>query len=238
MTATIVAFQKAVTQLSDPALRRVIWRTLLLAILAYAIVWAVAWAAIWSFTYFDIGWLNELIKYLGAFAVTLLSLLLFPASFGMILSIFLEEIADIVEARHYPQLGKAGSVPIWLGLLSGVKFFLLLVAINLVLLPVYLVAMFFAGAGLVLAWLVNGWLIGNEYYEQVALRRRPPAEVTAWRKGNAGRLWLAGVPIAVLSSVPFLNLLAPVIGCAMLVHVAQSLKPPPHPAPATPFRRP
>ena len=92
----IAAFQKAVSQLSDPALRRVIWRTLLLAIVAYILVWGLSWFAIWSFTYFDIPWINTTIKYLGAFAVTILSLLLFPATFGMIISVFLEEIADIV----------------------------------------------------------------------------------------------------------------------------------------------
>jgi CysZ protein len=231
----IAAFQKAVSQLSDPALRRVIWRTLLLAVVAYVLVWGLSWFAISSFKYFDIPWLNDIITYLGIFAVTILSLLLFPATFGMILSVFLEEIADIVEHRDYPALGPAAGIPIWVGLLSGLKFFLLLVAINIVLLPIYLVAMFFAGAGLVLAWVVNGWLIGNEYYEQVALRRRPPGEVKAWRKSNAGKLWLTGIAVAIMATVPFLNLLAPVLGCAMMVHVAQTLRPPPLPAPTQPF---
>src|SRR5262249_1696438 len=108
----IAAFQKAVSQLSDPALRAVSWRTLLLAILAYALVWGLSWFAIWWFTYFDIQWLNTTIKYLGAFAVTILSLLLFPATFGMILSVFLEEIANIVEERHYPTLGRAPGIPV------------------------------------------------------------------------------------------------------------------------------
>ena len=233
----IDAFQKAIAQLSDPAMRRVIWRTLLLAILAYVIVWTISWFAIWSFTYVGIHWLDSTIKWLGGFAVTFLSLLLFPATFGMIVSVFLEEIADIVEARHYPRLGKAPGIPVWIGIVSGLKFFLLTVAINLLLLPVYIVAMFFAGAGLVLAWLVNGWLIGNEYCEQVALRRLPPAEVKAWRKANSGRVWMTGIPIAILATVPFLNLLAPVIGCAMMVHVVQSLRPPYQPAPTRPFEK-
>lgn len=233
MKTVFVAVQRALGQLSDPALRRPIWRSLLLALLAFVLAWGAAWAAIWSFTYFEIGWLNRLIKYLGAFAVTLLSLLLFPATFGIMLSIFLEEIADVVEARHYPRLARAEPLPVWLGLASGLKFLLLLLVINLVLLPVYLLAMFVAGAGLVLAWLVNGWLIGHEYYEQLALRRHSATEVKAWRKANSGTLWLAGIPIAMLGTVPVLNLLAPVIGCAVLVHVAQALKPPP--APTRPF---
>lgn len=229
----ILAFQKAVVQLGDPRLRRVLLRSLGLAAAAYALVWALAWAAIWSFTYFEIVWLNETIRWLGGFAVTLLSLLLFPATFGAINSIFLEEIADIVEAEHYPALGKAPGVSALVGIVSGLKFFVLLVAINLLMLPFYLVAIFVAGMGLVLFYGINGWLCGNEYYEQVALRRRPAAEVKAWRKANAGRLWLTGAAIAAMGTVPFLNLFAPVIGCAMMVHVAQGLKPPP--APGRPF---
>ena len=51
---------------------------------------------------FRIGWVNSLIRWLGGAAVVVLALMLFPASFGIVISIFMERIADIVEARHYP----------------------------------------------------------------------------------------------------------------------------------------
>ena len=64
--------------------------------------------------------------------------MLYPASFGLVVSIFLEKIADIVESEHYPELGPAHGISIWTGLWTGVVFLLVLVALNLAMLPLYL----------------------------------------------------------------------------------------------------
>ena len=34
---------------------------------------------------------------------------------GIVISIFMERIADIVEGQYYPELGKARGIPIWTG---------------------------------------------------------------------------------------------------------------------------
>ena len=222
----IRAFELAVRQLGDPRLRVIIWQSLLLSLVLQIAIGVLAWWLLQSFATFQWGWLNETIRWLGGGAVTVLALMLFPASFGIVISIFLEKIADIVESEHYPQLGKARGIPVWTGIQSGIVFLLTLVALNLVLLPFYLVALFIAGLGAVLFYGANGWLTGREYYEQVALRRLDPAEVKARRKANIGVLWLTGIVLVFLGTVPILNLIVPVLGVAAMVHIAQSLKPP------------
>ena len=221
----IRAFELAVRQLGDPRLRVIIWQSLLLSLVLQIAIGVLAWWLLQSFATFQWGWLNETIRWLGGGAVTVLALMLFPASFGIVISIFLEKIADIVESEHYPQLGKARGIPVWTGIQSGVVFLLTLVVLNLLLLPFYLVALFIAGLGAVLFYGANGWLTGREYYEQVALRRLDPAEVKARRKANIGVLWLTGIVLVFLGTVPILNLIVPVLGVAAMVHVAQSLKP-------------
>ena len=93
-------------------------------------------------------------------------------------------------------------------------------------LPLYILALFVAGLGAVLFYGINGWLTGRMYYEQVALRRLSPAEVKGWRQANSGVLWMTGIAIAFLGTIPILNLIVPVLGTAAMVHVAQSLRPP------------
>lgn len=222
----IRAFELAVRQLGDPRLRVIIWQSLLLSLVLQIAIGVLAWWLLQSFATFQWGWLNETIRWLGGGAVTVLALMLFPASFGIVISIFLEKIADIVESEHYPHLGKARGIPVWTGIQSGIVFLFTLVALNLVLLPFYLVALFIAGLGAVLFYGANGWLTGREYYEQVALRRLDPAEVKARRKANIGVLWLTGIVLVFLGTVPILNLIVPVLGVAAMVHIAQSLKPP------------
>ena len=232
----IRAFTLAIRQLGDPRLRGVIWQSLALAILLQGLLGGLAWWALQSLATFQWQWVNESIRWLGAGAVAVLALMLFPACFGIVTSVFLEKIADIVEAEHYPTLGKARGIPLWTGLLSGVLFLLTLVALNLLMLPFYLIALFVGGLGAVLFYGVNGLLTGREYYEQVALRRRDPRDVKAWRRANSGVLWATGIAIVFLGTVPILNLIVPVLGMAAMVHVAQSLKPPA--APGLPFQPP
>lgn len=232
----IRAFELAAAQLGDPRLRGIIgWSLLLSLVLQVGIAW-LGWWLLNSFATFEWKWINEVIVWTSGAGVIVLALMLFPASFGIVISIFLEQIADIVEAKHYPELGKARGIPIWTGIWTGVVFLLAVLAINLVMLPFYVLALFIAGLGAVLFYAVNGWLAGRVYYEQVALRRLSPVEVKAWRRANAGVLWLTGIVIVFLGTIPILNLIVPVLGVAAMVHVAQTLKPP-H-GPGLPFRPP
>jgi CysZ protein len=229
----IRAFELAFGQLTDPRLRSVLWQSLLLSLVLQIALIALAWWGLASFATFKWQWVNDLIRWLGGGAVIVLALMLFPASLGIVISIFMERIADIVEARHYPALGPARGIPIWTGIWTGVAFLVALVVLNLVMLPIYFVAIFVAGLGAVVFYAVNGLLTGRMYYELVALRRRNPADVKAWRKANPGILWLTGIVIVFLGTIPILNLLVPVVGTAAMVHVAQSLKAPA--APGRPF---
>ena len=144
----------------------------------------------------------------------------------------MEQLADIVESEHYPQLGPARGISVWTGIWTGLVFLVAVIVLNLVMLPFYILAIFIAGLGAVLFYGINGLLTGRMYYEQVALRRHSPADVKAWRKANFWTLWLAGVVIVFLGTIPVLNLIVPVLGTAAMVHVAQMLRPPPFRSPA------
>jgi len=231
------AFELAFAQLTtDPKLRGVLWQSLLLSLVLQIALIALAWWGLISFATFKWQWLNDWVRWLAGSGVVVLGLLLFPASFGIVVSIFMEKIADIVEGKYYPALGPARGIPIWTGIWTGIAFLLALLALNLAMLPFYLLALFVAGLGIVLFYALNGWLTARMYYEQVALRRKSPADVKAWRRANAGILWLTGIVIVFLGTIPVLNLLVPVVGTAAMVHVAQTLKAPP--APGRPFNPP
>lgn len=229
------AVEKSFAQLGDPKLRWVILKSLGIALLFYVVIWVATWFLVAAIPTLNVSWLgetgnrwlNDLVHFLAGLAAFVLPLFLFPACFGIVMSLFLEEVADAVEDRHYPQLGKAPGVPLWVGIWSGVKFFLLLVGINLVLLPIYLVLLFFPIASVALFCVVNGYLCSVEYFELVGLRRQPMADVNALRRANRGRVWFAGILIAAAGIVPFLNLLAPILGTALMVHMRQTLAPVP-----------
>jgi CysZ protein len=57
----------------------------------------------------------------------------------------------------------------------------------------------------------------------VAMRHLPPEEAKRLRKSNMTYVFLCGLIIAGLASVPILNLLTPLFATAFMVHVYKSL---------------
>jgi CysZ protein len=89
------------------------------------------------------------------------------------------------------------------------------VALNLLALPLYLLP----GPNLVVFLALNGYLLGREYFELVAQRRMSPLDAARCRRAVRARVWAAGAMIAVLLMVPLVNLIAPVIAIAFMVHL-------------------
>ncbi len=220
----IAALRRTFTDLLDPRLTWTLIKAVALSALAYAAVWGGSWWLIMRSRWADAAWLDHTLHALGGLGVMVVSLLLFPSVFGVVQALFLDGVADRIESRHYPALGPARGTAIRDGLIFSVKVLILMVVVNLVMLPVYIVGSIFLGAGMALFYAVNGWLCGREYFVQVALRRMTRGESKRWARANRGTLWLAGTAITLLGTVPILNFAAPVLGCAFMVHVARTLR--------------
>ena len=66
-------------------------------------------------------------------------------------------------------------------------------------------------------------MLSREYYELVSLRQSDAGAAEMLRKANRQRLFLSGVVITFLFTIPIVNLFAPVIGVAAMAHIFRSL---------------
>ena len=82
---------------------------------------------------------------------------------------------------------------------------------------------FVPGVGLAAFFIANTILLGREYFELAASRFRPLPEVRAMRARHIGTVTLAGAIIACMVVVPILNLLTPLFGTILMVHVHKRL---------------
>ncbi|MFM2390022.1 MAG: hypothetical protein RLZZ437_1577 [Pseudomonadota bacterium] len=134
--------------------------------------------------------------------------------------LFLDTVAQAVEDRHYPALPPARPLPLADTIIGSLNFFGLVVFLNLL----ALIGYFFAGPlAPVLFWVVNGYLLGREYFSLAAERRLPRDQARALRRANGGRVWLAGILMAAPLSIPLVNLLVPVLGAATFTHLFHRL---------------
>ena len=228
------ALSKAIQQCSDPTFRRVLLRAVGLSLAVFVLLWIVAgallaWGGGWLLDWINPEgiWQDVLEVVFGAAGVggiLFASFILFPAVMVMVMSFLLEEIAVTVEGRHYPGLPPARPQPIGEMLRSGLAFAAMTVAINLLALPFYLLLIFLPPFNLFLFYGVNGYLFGREYFEIVALRRQNPTDAKRLRRRYRGRLFLAGILITVMMTIPIVNLFAPIVATGFMVHVFEDLK--------------
>ncbi len=214
----------AIRQLPDPAFRRVLVQSLLLAAVVFVGLATIVWFFMAGTNFFTFWLLEMIVDALGGIAVAVMTWLLFPAVASFFVSLFLEDIVAAVENRHYPDDPPARSVPLSTTISVSLRFTGVTIALNLLALPLYLLTFWFPPFALAIFYGLNGYLLSREYYELVALRRLDTVAAVSLRKANKQRLFLAGVIITFLFTIPIVNLFAPVIGVAAMAHVFRSLR--------------
>lgn len=218
------SFFKALGQIGDPRFRRVMGLGVLLALALLAAVYAGFLVLINSFVpgtidlifVGPITGIDALLGWGSLFLMLGLSVFLMVPVASAFSGLFLEEIADAVEDRHYPGLPPVTPVRLGDSLVDSLNFLGLVIAANVLALVLYI----FAGPFIpVVFWAVNGWLLGREYFTLVATRRIGREGAKALRAQNSGRIWLAGILMAAPLSVPLVNLVIPVLGVATFTHL-------------------
>jgi uncharacterized protein involved in cysteine biosynthesis len=216
----LAAFTLAVGDAFAPEQRRALLLSLGLALLLLAGLWVAAAFLIDGIQIGAFAWLASAIHVLGDVAALVVAWMLFPAMTALVLGFFLDGVIASIERAHYPGLPPARRIGVGEAVTSALRLVVLACVLNLVVLPLYLLP----GLNLVIYYGLNGYLVGREYFELIALRRmdrRAARLLWRWRRGS---LLLAGVAIAFLLSLPFVNLVAPVIGAAFLLHLFERLR--------------
>jgi uncharacterized protein involved in cysteine biosynthesis len=218
------ALTKAFAQLDDPRLQRILLWSVGLALGVLLGLGVLLWFVVVQLHLFSWAWLETLVEWGSGFAIAILMVLLFPAAVSATIGLFLEAVAAAVEGRHYPGLASPRAQSIHEAIVSGLKFALVAILLNLAVLPVYIVGIFLPPLNFFVFYGLNGYLLGREYYETVALRRLDARSAGEVRRRNSWRVFLGGVVITLMLTVPIFNLIAPVIATAFMVHIFESIR--------------
>ncbi|MEM9582828.1 MAG: EI24 domain-containing protein [Pseudomonadota bacterium] len=221
-------YLRALGQVTDPRFIRVLALGLgltigLLFAFTVGFAWVVGFLVPDSFVLPWIGsitWIDNLASLAVIPVMLVASVFLMVPVASAFSGLFLDDVADAVEAKHYLNLPPVARIPFSETLTETLKFLGLLLGVNLIAL---VIALIFAPFAPIIFWAVNGLLLGREYATMVARRRLPPQEVRNFRKRNATAIWLSGVAMAIPLTVPVMNLIIPIIGVAAFTHLFHRL---------------
>lgn len=233
----LTALTKSLAQASDPAYRRAFAQSLLAAFVVFVVLWVLAW--------FALGWLGDSLAVwvagrnpdslwvdffqwaYGAASIAgvlVVSFFLFPAVMVSVMSVLLDQVAEAVERRHYPYLPPAREPPILESVIAGLGFAGVTLGLNILVLPLYLVLFFVPPLNLFVFYLLNGYLLGREYFELVAARRLDSEAAKRLRKANRGRVLLAGIVVAFLLTIPIVNIAMPLVATGFMLHIFERIR--------------
>jgi CysZ protein len=215
---------KAMQQVFSPALRGILFKSLALTLALIALIGIALTRFIGAFItdhHVSTGYaFADMAAFLLAgFGLFILLIYLLPALSILVAGYFGDDIAENVEKADFPNDQPGQAQPLSTSMLGALRFAGLALIVNLAALilffiPIINVVAFFAA---------NSYLLGREYFELAASRFRSLPEAVQMRRHYSVRVWCAGALIAGLLLIPILNLLTPLFGIALMVHLNKVL---------------
>ena len=199
-------------QIFSPPFRRVMWKSLGLTTAILLLAGFGLDRLALSFVHVGPSWLSATLSVVVALGLVAGMIFLAAPTTLLVASFFLDDIAAIVEREIDPHGSPGQPLPLASSLVSGLRFAVLSILVNIAVLALTL----FTGVGLASFFLLNGYLLGREYFELAAMRHCSPSEAQALRRRNSWQVYIAGVVISGVVAVPVLNLLTPLFATAFM----------------------
>jgi uncharacterized protein involved in cysteine biosynthesis len=222
-----IAVSQAIGQVFDPAFRMVLFKGVGLAIAALAALIYILGLVFGGFIDGPtalplIGAVDfsSLLSWAGIISGIVLSVFLMVPVASLMSSFFLDDVAQAVEDKHYPHVPQASNTPIGEQLKDTLGFFGVLIAANITAFLISLILIPFAP---VIFALTNGFLLGREYFQLVAMRHTNRTGAKSLRRKHLVTIWTLGTIMAIPLVVPIANLFVPILGAAAFTHLFHML---------------
>jgi uncharacterized protein involved in cysteine biosynthesis len=230
----IDAAAKALAQMFSPPFRSVLLKSVGLALmllvvigigLHHVLVWLVGAGGTWleasagPHAHGPVAALEWVLAILAGLGLIAGAVFLMPTVTSLVASLFADQIAEQVERRHYPTDPPGSDVPLARALLEGIKTALLAFLVYACAVPFLLVA----GAGVLIFFVANSYLLGRVYFELAAMRFHSAVEAKRLRRLHQPSVFVGGMFIAAFVSIPIVNLATPLFGTAFMVHLHKRL---------------
>ena len=211
-------------QVFSPPLRKILWTSLALTLALIAGVWFGLTRLFASYQQghplsTDYPILDGFAFFLVGAGLIIALIYMLPAITALVAGFFLDDAAAIVERTDFAGEPAGQALPSGRALLYGLRFAGLSLLVNLAALTLFFVPL----VNVLAFFAANAYLLGREYFEMAAGRFRAMPDAQRMRTGHRGTVLAAGALMAGLMLVPILNLLTPLFGIALMVHVHKRL---------------
>ncbi len=190
---------------------------LLCAALAVAVVAGAVVGITWMTAHFvniERGWLDTLVNWAAGILTGVGGWFMLPVLTVLIAGLFQENVIRRVDNLFYPDAAPHANLRFWPELWQDIKFTAWALLLNLFVLPFY-----FLAVGFPVSVVLNGYLLGREFFEAVAGYHLWKENAKKLGKQYRGSIYAGGLVITLMTLLPLLNLVVPVFAVVWMVHV-------------------
>jgi len=201
----------------------------LIAILLAVVLWLAAnnlflyWIAPWLQTHLPASLTSPASHWTVLFLYILLSMLLMAWLIAPLTALMAgqltDNVAEIIEKEDYSDQPPGTGLSNGQSLKVSLRFVGLSLLCNLLALPFLLIPVL----NIVIFFLINGYLLGREYFEFAAARFRPLPQAHLYYRKQRRIVFIGGLFVAALISIPVLNIFTPLFAAALMVHLHKLL---------------
>ena len=160
------------------------------------------------------GWLDSIVNWTVAIVTGIGGWFMLPVLMVIIGGLFQETVIQRVENKFYPDSVQRKHLKFWPEIWHDIKFTVWALFLNLLVLPLSLI-----GIGLIVAVLLNSYLLGREFFESAAGYHigKPLAREVGEKHKKV--VYGGGFIITIITLLPVLNLFVPILAIVWMVHV-------------------
>ncbi len=216
----IADVRDAFAETFSPPFRRVMWKSLGLTAAVLVLAGLGLDRLALSLVHVGPAWLSAILSVIVGLGLVVGMIFLAPPTASLVASFFLDDIAAMVERTIDPYAPPGRPIPLAPSVAMGIRFAIVSVFVNAVVLALAI----FTGVGLVAFFILNGYLLGREYFELAAMRHVSAAEARFHFQRNLPMVFFAGVVVSGFVAVPVLNLLTPLFATSLLIRVFRRIR--------------
>lgn len=214
------AASRAMSQVFEAPFRAIFLKMLGLTLAILLVIWIGLQGALAGFLELPYAWMETVLALLtGIGSVFVLGFLIAPVS-ALLAGLFQDEIADLVESRDYPQDPPGRALAVLPSIILAIKFTGVVILGNIFALFLLLIP----GINLVAFFVVNGYLLGREFFEFAATRFMHVDDAKRFRKAHSVTVFMGGLVIAGILAVPILNLITPIFATIFMMHLFKRVR--------------
>jgi len=208
--------------------RRCLWlviKCVLAAMVLAVVLWLLAnnlflyWIGPWLQIHFPSSTVHWSGLLLFIFLSTVLMAWLIAPLTALLAGQFTDMLAEIIEKEDYPADPPGTGLSNMQSFKVALRFMGLSLLCNLLALPFLLVPVL----NVLVFFLINGYLLGREYFQFAAARFRSLPQALQYYRAQRGIVFVGGLFIAAVVAIPVLNILAPLFAAALMVHLHKLL---------------